>query len=128
MYIDNRIMHQFSNCFKWNNFNFTSKLLCTVKPMCNVRKTVMIPKRESYLTGITQGNILTVIQSTATNWLYDNSNRGQIEVYYIYTRNILSLYEGANSTKKITKKVITCVSKKNKNKKSIWCFRFDWSR
>jgi hypothetical protein len=47
----------------------------------------MIPKRESYLTGITQGNILTVIQSTATNWLYDNSNRGQIEVYYIYTRN-----------------------------------------
>jgi hypothetical protein len=23
--------------------------------MCNVKKTVMIPKRESYLTGITQG-------------------------------------------------------------------------
>ena len=55
--------------------------------MCNVKKTVMIPKRESYLTGITQGNILTVIQSTATNWLNYNSNRGQIEVYFIYTRN-----------------------------------------
>jgi hypothetical protein len=49
--------------------------------------SLVTPKRESYLTGITQGNILTVIQSTATNWLNYNSNRGQIEVYFIYTRN-----------------------------------------
>lgn len=46
--------------------------------MCNVKKAVLIPKRESYLTGITQGNILTVIRSTVTNLLIAENNRGQI--------------------------------------------------
>lgn len=46
--------------------------------MCNVKKSVLIPKRESYLTGIAQGNILTVIRSTVTNWLIAENNRGQI--------------------------------------------------